>query len=169
MLGRCRGSVIDGGPTSTHQRLTASCLPCHYVVLCKSYQQLQDAKSMPVQRCSNVIDCGPTPNQHRSNLLCPLIPTYENIESRSLANPRPRLNAAPLLDQRLGRRPNNKTTSVRCPHLPDKCRPLQAKCWPSVYDAGPTPRRHRPRAPRSQWAYQCCYTLKVKWITQTQY
>ena len=136
----------------------------------RTTQQTSDAEPTLAQRWFTVYDAGPTPHQNRSNVSCPPGTTYENIESRSPAKLRPRPKAASLLGHRLGRRPNNKTTSVRCPHPPGQCRHQQAKTlsqsrpksWTIVYDDGPTTRRHRPRASPAKhenvqpMSVQCC-------------
>ena len=131
----------------------------------RTTQQTSDAEPTLAQRWFTVYDAGPTPHQNRSNA-----PHMKISRADPPAKLRPRPKAASLLGHRLGRRPNNKTTSVRCPHPPGQCRHQQAKTlsqsrpksWTIVYDDDPTTRRHRPRASPAKhenvqpMSVQCC-------------
>ena len=137
----------------------------------RTTQQTSDSEPTLAQRWFTVYDARPTPHQNRFNVSCPPGTTYENMRADPPAKLRPRPKAASLLGHRLGRRPNNKTTSVRCPHPPgnagiSKHKPqgpeLNSKSWTIVYDDDPTPLRHRPRASPAKhenvqpMSVQCC-------------
>ena len=110
-------------------------------------------------------------------VLCKNFSHLKIFKADHLENTRPQPNAAPLLDHRdrLGRRPNNKNNIGPLPASPGQCRPhaasknpdpMPAHCWPIVYDAGPTPRRNRARAPCSQGDQFCMLNADddLRWI-----
>ena len=137
-------------------------------------QELTSRQATPNQRWPNVGSPSTTLDQRHTkiDLTCRVrrAPHMKISRADPPAKLRPRPKAASLLGHRLGRRPNNKTTSVRCPHPPGQCRHQQAKTlsqsrpksWTIVYDDDPTTRRHRPRAYPAKhenvqpMSVQCC-------------
>ena len=98
----------------------------------RTTQQTSDAEPTLAQRWFTVYEAGPTPHQNRFNVSCPAGTTYEISRADPPAKIRPRPKAASLLGHRLGRRPNNKTTSVRCPHPPGNAGISKQKPWAKV-------------------------------------
>ena len=84
----------------------------------RTTHQTSDAEPTLAQRWFTVYDAGPTP--HQIDLTCRVRRATHMKISRAdpPAKLRPRPKAASLLGHRLGRRPNNKTTSIRCPRPP---------------------------------------------------
>ena len=137
-------------------------------------QELPSRQATPNQRWPNVGSPSTTLDQRHTkiDLTCRVrrAPHMKISRADPPAKLRPRPKAASLLGHRLGRWPNNKTTSVRCPHPPGQCRHQQAKTlsqsrpksWTIVYDDDPTTRRHRPRASPAKhenvqpMSVQCC-------------
>ena len=106
-------------------------------------QELPSRQATPNQRWPNVGSPSTTLDQRHTkiDLTCRVrrAPHMKISRADPPAKLRPRPKAASLLGHRLGFRPNNKTTSVRCPHPPGQCRHQQAKtlsqCRPK---AGPS-------------------------------
>ena len=85
-------------------------------------QELPSRQATPNQRWPNVGSPSTTLDQRHTKIdsTCRVrrAPHMKISRADPPAKLRPRPKAASLLGHRLGRRPNNKTTSVRCPHPP---------------------------------------------------
>ena len=106
-------------------------------------QELPSRQATPNQRWPNVGSPSTTLDQRHTkiDLTCRVrrAPHMKISRADPPAKLRPRPKAASLLGHRLGRRPNNKTPSVRCPHPPGNAGISKQKPWAKVGPkAGPS-------------------------------